>query len=166
MVYGIKVRAKHYIGTWLANHAAFCINCFQVGHDGLTPYRRIRGKSFDRPICEFAECVMALKTKAGTVTHRNKFDSRWFEGIFLGFKGNTFLVGTPNGIERCRTIRRLPEQDRFQRRILDSFRGLPWKYKDVQDVDDIAHDTYGQFAEKPDGDTAAKPPDAMDSKLI
>ena len=91
-------------------HAAFCNNRFEVGADGITPYHRVRGKPFDHSICEFGECVLALNPKEGVIIHSNKFDSRWFDGIFLGMRGliKEFKIGTPNGIRRARTVRHKP----------------------------------------------------------
>ena len=165
--YKIKIPPKHYILAWIAQHAAFCYNRFQTGHDGLTPYQRIRGKPFDKPICEFGECVMALRLKVGTVTHPNKLDSRWFSGVFLGFHGltNEFLIGTPNGIERARTIKRLPVPDRWNVQLLNTFRGLPWKLKDVQSVDDIPEAEYGAPGTD-DAEGVHIPPSAMGGTYI
>ena len=122
---------NHYMTYWIANHAAFCVNRFETGSDGRTPFQRIRGKPFSGKVCELGENVHALKCKRSIVPHRYKFDSRWFEGVFLGFKGltNEFLIGTPDGIKAVRTIRRKPSQDRWNLESLNNFRGLPWKYK-------------------------------------
>ena len=59
-------------------------------------------------------------------------------GYLLGLRGltNEFLIGTPSGIERVRTIKRRPIQERWDLRAFNAFRGLPWKYKDVQNIDD------------------------------
>ena len=96
---------------------------------------------------------MAFKLKAGTVTHRNNLDSRCFSGVLVGFHGltNKFLIGTPNGVERVRTVKRMPAPDRWNSKLLNAFRGLPWKYKDVQSVDDIPQVEYGAHAEPADG---------------
>ena len=105
---------------------------------------------------------MALKLKPGTVTHRNKMDSRWFSGVFVGVHGLTheFLIGTPYGIERARTIKRKPVPERWDHQLLNNFRGLPWRYKDTQAVDDAPSYEYGGRAEHQDGAESALP-DAM-----
>ena len=87
--YGCKVLINHYMTYWLANHAALCINRFEIGTDGRTPFQRVRGKQFAGQICELGEKVHALKCKRSAVPHRYKHDTRWFEGVFLGFKGLT-----------------------------------------------------------------------------
>ena len=69
----------------------------------------------------------SMKTKKSPVTHGNQLDSRWFEGRFLGFHSNSdeFLIGTPNGIERVRTMRRKPLDSRWNIRVLNNLGGLP-----------------------------------------
>ena len=57
-------------------HAGFCHNRFQVGHDGRTPYRRVKGKDFDKALVEFAECVHYKKTKYKIGTRLHKYDDR------------------------------------------------------------------------------------------
>ena len=128
--YKCKLPIKHFMTSWIANHAAFCVTRFEVGADGKTPFQRIRGKQFSGKICELGEYVHALKCKRSPVPHRYKYDTRWFDGVFLGFKGltNEFLIGTPDGVKAVRTIRRRPIQDRWNTEALNNFRGLPWRY--------------------------------------
>ena len=68
--YNCKLPINHFMTYWIANHAAFCINRFEIGSDGKTPFQRIRGKPFTGSICELGEHVHALKCKRSTVTHR------------------------------------------------------------------------------------------------
>ena len=55
--YSIVLPVNSNITAWLVLHAGFVHNRFQVGHDGKTPHSRIRGRPFNRELCEFAECV-------------------------------------------------------------------------------------------------------------
>ena len=41
-----KVDVGLQIIKWLVRHAAFVLTRYQVGHDGLTPWRRLTGKSW------------------------------------------------------------------------------------------------------------------------
>ena len=84
---------------------------------------------FEHSMLELGESVLALKPKKSNVIHRNKLDSRWFEGIFLGFRGlsNEFFVGTPEGVKRVRTVKRKARETRWSIDALNSFRGLPWQ---------------------------------------
>ena len=49
---------------WLMEHAAFVLSRFNAGHDGMTPYERLTGRRWRRPMVEFGEVVLAkLVTK-------------------------------------------------------------------------------------------------------
>ena len=85
--YGRCLGSRHPCMPWLIMYAAFCINRFQIGHDGKTPYQRVRGKPFDRHVCEIGEHILALTPKKTNVVHRYKIDSRWFDAMSLGFRG-------------------------------------------------------------------------------
>ena len=56
--YGVTIPVEHDVVPWLVRHAGFSHNKFQVGHDGKTPHARVRGKHFDKAICEFGVCVL------------------------------------------------------------------------------------------------------------
>ena len=78
--YGMYIPSDHHIVPWLANHAAFCVILLEVGHDGETPFQRVRGKPFDRHVCEIGENIFALNPKESNEVHRNKLDS---DGLML-----------------------------------------------------------------------------------
>ena len=62
------------IVRWLVRHAAFVVTRYQVGHDGLTPWRRLTGKSWTGIVAELGEQVLgklALK-KPSTDRKRKK----------------------------------------------------------------------------------------------
>ena len=50
----------------------------------------------------------------------NKHDSEWTEGVFVGLTGssNEVLVSTPDGIVKCRDVRRLVEKDRWDKEFV------------------------------------------------
>ena len=54
--------------AWLVRHAAFVFTHFQVGHDGLTPWRRMTGKHWNGTVAEFGEQLMGkfAKKKPGS----------------------------------------------------------------------------------------------------
>ena len=57
--YNCKLPINHFMTYWIANHAAFCINRFEIGSDGKTPYQHVRGKPFSGKMCELGEHVHA-----------------------------------------------------------------------------------------------------------
>ena len=117
----------------------FCLNRFMVGHDGKTAYERLRGTKFQKRLCTFGECILALKSKHTDDNHKNKLESRWFEAVYLGIHNvsGMILVGTPEGVRRVRTIKRLAEDKRWNLEFFNSIHGSPWKYKYEQKSDDV-----------------------------
>ena len=79
--YGEKLVSTHMSVPWMIRHAAELIDRFAVGQDGRTSYQRRKGKRFGGQMMEFGEGVMYLTAKSAG---KNKFDSRWEEGIWLG----------------------------------------------------------------------------------
>ena len=121
----------------MISHAASVINKYQVGQDGKTNHRRWKGKDFDRPICEFGECIIALRLDS---RGKEKSKVRWFLGVFLGVREETgeLIVGTPEGIVKARDFRRHgSSQDRWNKKLFDSFRGVPWATIPGHETQDI-----------------------------
>ena len=44
---------------WALEHATFLLNHYNVGKDGMTPFERITGRKWRRPLAEFGEVVLA-----------------------------------------------------------------------------------------------------------
>ena len=107
------LKGNHPVTTWLIQHAADCLNKYQMGEDGKTAYERLKGKPFQRPAVEFGEKVHFKKSLKGQ--KENKLDEKWDEGYFLGFYWRTSeaIVGTKNGVTRAGTIRRVGAHRRW-----------------------------------------------------
>ena len=54
---------EHPVLPWLVRHAGATISRYQRGKEGLTAYRRLKGRDFTRVTCEFGECIWYLKHK-------------------------------------------------------------------------------------------------------
>ena len=91
----------------------------------------IAGKTFDRPICEFGECVYYKIPKRMIGPDLNKWDGRWAIGVFAGVRAisNEIYVGTSQGVIKCRAIRRRIPDDRWDAGLLNKFTGTPWDMK-------------------------------------
>ena len=67
-----------------------------MGKYGKTP-------TFDREVAEFGECVdyLVLGSKG-----KDKQDSRWKYGVWLGIKEESgeVIIGTPQGVTKAQTI--------------------------------------------------------------
>ena len=82
---GNRIPEDHPVIPWTVKHAAATMNRFQVGKDGRTAYRRLKGKNFKKQYVKIGEGVWFLKPKS---KGRKKGESRWGEGIWLGIEKN------------------------------------------------------------------------------
>ena len=125
--YGIKIKGEMNIIPWMIRNGAAVVNRYQVGDDGRTPYRRLRGRDFNKEVAEFGEKIMYLKLES---VGKEKSESRWSEGIFVGIKEETgeMMIGTKEGVERARTFRRFADEgDRWRKEDLEEMKGVPWE---------------------------------------
>jgi hypothetical protein len=122
---GQEVPASHCIVAFLAEYAAYLVNRLEVGKDGKTPWERSRGKSASVMGVEFGEKVM-FKKKAKD--KNEKINARWEKGIFVGARScsGELLVATSLGVRKCRSIRRLPLQERWGLDSLNWVKNVPW----------------------------------------
>ena len=65
---------------------------------------------------------------------KNKLEPRFLYGIWSGISARSgeFVIITPDGQMKARTIKRLPEDQRWDKSFLDKCRGAPW---DVEGLD-------------------------------
>ena len=121
---------------WLIRHAAFLHTRYSMGHDGLTPWRRLTGRSWTGAVVEFGERVMgklALK-KVSTVKKskrgKRKLAARSVEGIYVGVyprTGEHIICKLDGEAIRVRTVNRLPVEDRWHVDKIVGVRALPRK---------------------------------------
>ena len=125
--YGKKLGGNHPAAPWLVRYSAQVMNRGKVGSDGKTAQRRLKGKDFRRDVAEFGECIMYLKLES---EGKDKGESRWREGIFLGIRDESgeIVVGTNEGTVKARTLRRYGrEEDRWNEKCWDKICGVPWE---------------------------------------
>ena len=86
---------------------------FKVGVDGRTAYERITKHRCKHFIVGFGEQVH-FKTET-IKTKRHKVDTEFAVGIFVGYVWNTteYIVINELGAFRCRTIRRMTEENAY-----------------------------------------------------
>ena len=101
------------------------------------PIMRWKGKDFDRPICEFGECIIGLKLDS---VGRTKSKARWIECIFLGIREESgeIIVGNKDGVIKARDFKRYPtDAERWNIEKFNSFRGVPWSTVPGYEQDEI-----------------------------
>ena len=95
-----------------------------VGGDGRTPTERLRGRGVQRPVYELGEKVLFLPLAPA---RRGDFGARFDCGIYLGCRSfdDQAYIGTPSGVIRCRTVRQLSAQERWDTEFVLSIKGTP-----------------------------------------
>ena len=76
------------------------------------------------PILRFGEAVAGRQPGALC----SRFKSAWFKGIWLGRDSKTdeHLIGTPNGMVRCRALKHRVERRRWDIDLLNAMIWNPW----------------------------------------
>ena len=124
------------IVKWIVRHAAFVLTRFQVGHDGLTPWRRLTGKSWNGQMFHFGESVMGRLSfkkpgnKKKASRGKKKLAARSLPGIWLGVYPRTgeHIVALESGEAiRVRTVHRLSAEDQWNADAVLAVRALPRK---------------------------------------
>ena len=128
--WGVKLEVAHPVWTWLAEYAGWMLTRGEVGRDGRTAYERIKGKKAKLHGMEFAEGVLWKRRREGGPL--GKLTSMWEDGVFLGVKGSTgeIIVGNEKGVWVTRTVRRKPEEERWDRKNIEKIVGVPWRKND------------------------------------
>ena len=121
-----RIQADHVILPWIVQHAAAVINRYHKGSDGATPYRRARGREFNGDMCEMGERIWYMKPG---MTGKEKLESKWEDGIWVGVTDTSGekIIATPQGCLKVRSVKRRPEEERWDIAALQDIKGVPWE---------------------------------------
>ena len=129
--YSMTLPPEHALLTWLVEHAAWLLNRYKIHTDGKTSFQRRWSKTFQSALCEFAETIQFRKSVWNSAgMSKAKLDVQWDFGLWLGrdTESNECLVGTSDGrLERCRSVRRLPPSQKYDKRLIDNFVTKTWE---------------------------------------
>ena len=105
------------------------MNRLEVGKDGKTSYKRLKGKKATVLGIEFGEKVMWKKKARNRM---DKLEPRWEFGIFFGVRrrsGEAWIANV-DGVQSARAVRRLPFETRWTEDNARWVRHVPWnRYK-------------------------------------
>ena len=123
---GFKVTGADVLTPWMIRWAAELYSRYAIGRDGLTPYERRRGRRCAIPVAAFGERVWYKELRQHH-ERRDKMESEWFEGLWLGHSRNSneHLVGTSRGVVKAYSIKRRAEDERWNRPFIEETRGTP-----------------------------------------
>ena len=138
---GVSLGTDHPVFEWLVEWAATTLTRFVIRGDGKTSYEKIGGRTRDNlPMATFGErvCYLPLKTNK---RDRSKLE-RMREGIWLGMRlrTNEALISTPGGVVKTRTIRILPEDEKWSGASILDVKGTPRRPNPLVDDDNIPED--------------------------
>ena len=109
---------------WLVAYAAELITGAQVGHDGWTAHRRMRGRNWEPRLTAFGEQVMARRPQARV---QGDVEPRWDQVTYLGTWWGTaehWVADASGTVRKVRTIRRMPLADRWGPERVKTISGL------------------------------------------
>ena len=122
---GITLESRSPLLAWLVEHRSNHLLLYHKGepHDGHTAYMRLKGKHWGVEMSGFGECVDYRKRT------QHKVESRWSGGVFVGVRVKTTerIVMDETGTYVVQSVRRIPEEQRRDLRLLQSVRGTPWE---------------------------------------
>jgi hypothetical protein len=110
---------------WLTLWAAELLTAARVGHDGMTAFRRLRGRPWEPSLAVFGEQVLARRPRA---LEQGDMEPRWDQVTYLGSRWGTaeHWIADEDGTARLvRAIRRKPMQERWSAERLARITGLP-----------------------------------------
>ena len=118
---GIVLESRSPLLAWLVEHCSNLL-LFHKGepHDGHTAHMRLKGKPWRVEMPNFGECVDFRRRTL------HKLESRWSRGVFVGVRVKTIerIVMDETGTQ---SVRRVPEEQRCDNRLLRNVRGTPWE---------------------------------------
>ena len=127
--WNVEIPSSHPVVPWVVEYASYLLNRYEVGHDGKTAYERLKGKSSKGWGIEFGE---GLHWKASSASSAlGKLSASWRDGVYLGVKGKSgeIIVSDADGVWKTRSVRRKPQDERWDESNVDMVKTSPWSSK-------------------------------------
>ena len=103
---------------------------YNFGPDGRTPYERLHGHKFNRPLASLGGTVhyKPLKKEARLF----KLEPNWFVGMSLGSvesSGECVISDEDGQVLKCRDMKRMMEGLRFDKDLLSKLKATLWQFR-------------------------------------
>jgi len=125
----MEIPADHSMIALMMGHASLLPNALVRGTDGLTAWKRIRGRAFGQPLVGLGESVLYKHpTKGPHHDPQGNVGAQGGEGVFIGYirSNHTFVVSTEGGqLVHARSVTRRPERERWSADALSKVRVVP-----------------------------------------
>ena len=122
---GTTLESRSPLLAWLVEHFSNFLPLFHKSepHYVHTACMRLKGKPWRVEMPGFGECVDYRKHT------RHNLETRWSRGVFVGIRVKTteriVMVETVTFV--VQSVRRVPEEQRYDHRLLQSVCGTPWE---------------------------------------
>jgi hypothetical protein len=122
--------SEHRMVPWAIRHAGWLITRYAVQASGHAAYFYVCGKEYTGEIVELGETILFKDP----MNKGGKIDSDMDEGIWLGkdWLSDEHLVAKGSDKYKARTIRRLPEEKRWNKILFQQVTAVPWGLKGQQ----------------------------------
>ena len=129
-----KIHDNAPIMQWLLEHAVFLLNKLNVHkNDGMTSHERLTGRKWRRPLVEVGECVLAKlalrrRERGKAKKQKRKLAHRCVEAVWVGQVARTgehIVILDSGDAVRCRTIKRVPVEHRWDPERVALIRATP-----------------------------------------
>ena len=129
---GKEIHPGKTIWPWLVRHASWTRSRFGVKANRRTAYEDAFGHSYSSALVPFGEVVLFKmpSSAAGRTSQKRmlKGDFSWEKGMFVGKSNDSdeYLLATKKGVHTARTVRRLREELRNPKEMIEDIKGVPW----------------------------------------
>ena len=132
--YHLRITEDRVPNPWLIRHSAWVYSRHQRRESGQTAFEELKGLAYIRELVPFGDTVAGHSRQK----HRTKMASDLPLDIWVGRTGtsNEHILLTRGGVLRCRSVRRLKVEERHDKEVMESAKGLPWDQKPPRDPAD------------------------------
>ena len=126
---GHELRPNDPIVPFLVNSVGWMITRFQPRFHGGSSYKLIFGREYSGEIAEMGKQLW-YRLAARVLAGRGKWEARFARGIWVGkseIDDTHLVVDLECGIQKVRSVRRMPEEFRWNVEMLQNIRFTPWK---------------------------------------
>ena len=138
---GREIKMTDPIVPWLVNSVGWMITRFQPRSHGGSSHKMLYGKEYSGEIAEMGEQVW-YRISARVAAGRGKWEARFAKGIWVGkseLDDTHLVIDLERGVQKVRTVRRMPEEFRWQPELIQNIRVTPWKH-----IPDKSDGTFGR----------------------
>ena len=120
---GSKIEHSNPILQWLIVGAASIISRYAVGSDGKTAYERVRNRKCSKAVAVTGEVVHFREVRGEGRTRKSEV--QWRKGVWLGVdpRAGETLIGTSEGVLRAHAIRRVRDEEKWDKAVVDALQG-------------------------------------------